>query len=364
MFTFKHYVPILKAKMGEFKAIQRLPPEISDKITPFFDIPRQDVSDSKTFDGYLSQKAVHIHKAVGSNQHIFVDFFDIDLDKRISDGQHFIEFTINELRKLSVKTIPVLGLDRDVPYLDSIKNTLNLGCESVCFRLQNTDIENPTSTEVEITNILKNLNILPRQAHLLLDFRNIDQNDLEQKIKDTLNFLVQHKNITQWLTLIIAASAFPENMSSVEKHSLKFFPRIEFSFWKNIISQHNQKKIVRCPSFSDYGICHPDLLDFRPVYNPSANIRYTLNNCWLVLKEAGLKRKINKRTVWVYSQFHTLSRRLCSDQNFFGPDYSYGDMYIYECARRTQKPGNLTTWREVGTNHHITLVVNQISNLS
>ncbi|MEI7881504.1 MAG: hypothetical protein WCI95_11585 [bacterium] len=36
-----------------------------------------------------------------------------------------------------------------------------------------------------------------------------------------------------------------------------------------------------------------------------------------------------------------------------GPKFSQGDKYIYDCATGTAGTGNLTTWRKVGTNHHL-----------
>lgn len=40
MFQFKHYVPILKGKMGEFGALQHLAVEVKDALSPFIDVPR------------------------------------------------------------------------------------------------------------------------------------------------------------------------------------------------------------------------------------------------------------------------------------------------------------------------------------
>lgn len=39
MFTHKHYVPILKAKEGEFKALQETFPATEEAMTPLFEIP-------------------------------------------------------------------------------------------------------------------------------------------------------------------------------------------------------------------------------------------------------------------------------------------------------------------------------------
>ena len=46
-----------------------------------------------------------------------------------------------------------------------------------------------------------------------------------------------------------------------------------------------------------------------------------------------------------------------------GPEFSEGDRYISECAGGSAGTGNLTTWRKVGTNHHLEKVVRDISSL-
>ena len=47
MFDYRHYVPVLKGKDGEFKALEHLQSNARDRLTPFIDIPRRDL-DPKT----------------------------------------------------------------------------------------------------------------------------------------------------------------------------------------------------------------------------------------------------------------------------------------------------------------------------
>lgn len=56
---------------------------------------------------------------------------------------------------------------------------------------------------------------------------------------------------------------------------------------------------------------------------------------------------------------------LVSSPYYFGKDYSWGDNEINEKASgESTKSGNLTTWRAIGTNHHITFIVNLLSSQS
>ena len=52
------------------------------------------------------------------------------------------------------------------------------------------------------------------------------------------------------------------------------------------------------------------------------------------------------------------------DSGFFcGADFSAGDEYIEGCAAGTMSTGSLTTWRWVGTNHHIEKVARDVASL-
>ncbi len=48
---------------------------------------------------------------------------------------------------------------------------------------------------------------------------------------------------------------------------------------------------------------------------------------------------------------------------FRGADFSYGDGYIAACAAGVKGPSNQTRWKEVGINHHITRVAEDLTNL-
>jgi len=339
MFDFNHYVPIFKAKQGEFRALQNISERTKNKLTPFFDIPRQESNDRRSLEAYLSTRALNLSKAVANFDFSFVDFYDLALDLRTSHGQHYLDYFFSELSEHNTNAIPVLGLDRDQNYLDSIHNLLKEDINTICIRLLDNDIATPGPTNEEINKILDVLKIRPCNVHLLLDFRNISDVNVSEKKEDTVDFLKKLNEINAWLTLIISASSFPENLSEVERYSEKLIPRLEFKLWKQILTLYKNRQIERLPTFSDYCICHPDLLDFRPEYNPSVSIRYTLEEHWLILKQAGLKRKVGERTVYDFSQFHSLSNRLRGDRRYFGPEYSYGDKYIYDCARRRVKKG-------------------------
>jgi len=79
-----------------------------------------------------------------------------------------------------------------------------------------------------------------------------------------------------------------------------------------------------------------------------------VNGHFLILKGHSLKK--GQR----YGQFHDLARKLAERKDYYGKEFSWGDSYILDCANRQVTSGNLSTWRAVGTSHHVTVIARSI----
>ena len=132
-------------------------------------------------------------------------------------------------------------------------------------------------------------------------------------------------------------------------------PRCEFPLWQNIVNNVSLKRYIQ---FGDYCISNPEYNEIDPrLLKTSGNIRYTIDNSFYVIK--GVNTRDNG-----FSQMVNLSQNLIDSGHYCGQEYSYGDNYIFNCSQGTDGPGNSEVWRRVGTNHHITFLVNQLSTLS
>jgi hypothetical protein len=107
--------------------------------------------------------------------------------------------------------------------------------------------------------------------------------------------------------------------------------------------------------FGDYAISHPVQKELDPrTMRMSASIRYTTQENWLVVKGRNVRQ-------YGFDQYFELCKTLVKRPEFSGKDYSWGDNYIADCAAGRTGPGNATTWRKVGTNHHLTVVEQEIA---
>jgi hypothetical protein len=133
-------------------------------------------------------------------------------------------------------------------------------------------------------------------------------------------------------------------------------PRREWELWKTL-----QRRPGILPRhdliFGDYAITHPVPKELDPrTMRMSASIRYTTRDNWLVVKGRNVRQ-------YGFEQYFELCKELVQRPEYEGRDFSWGDKYISDCADGMTGPGNATTWRKVGTNHHLTRVMREIANL-
>lgn len=70
-------------------------------------------------------------------------------------------------------------------------------------------------------------------------------------------------------------------------------------------------------------------------------------------------REVNQK--FSSDQFYSLSKEVVNSPIYSGEKFSWGDGQIYDKSKRIGGPGNSTTWRQINTNHHITLMVDLLS---
>jgi hypothetical protein len=158
--------------------------------------------------------------------------------------------------------------------------------------------------------------------------------------------------IAAWRQVVFAAASFPEDLSDVDAATVSTLPRREWELWSML--QRSPKKLPRRDLvFGDYGITHPVPRELDPrTMRMSASIRYTTRDSWLVIKGRNVRQ-------YGFEQYFDLCGVLVNRPEYSGADFSWGDDYSAKCAERESGPGNATTWRKVGTNHHLTLVARQ-----
>jgi hypothetical protein len=348
MFNNEHYVPVLKWKKGEQGALSVLPDLYNSKYTPLIEVPFIETDYEK---GRLSRSPEkHIENVISSLKGIKTEFTFIDLEiieahKQISDKLAASVFTSCPSR---IKLIPVVSPDSGSVSISIAKLYQTNG---LCYRMKSASFENMNRAISTLNQKLDNPK--PENVDLVIDFASIFDYPLGNLKVLTKSVLSALPNIDRWRTLTLLASSFPYDLSRINRDTVQRIPRLEWINWLDL-----NGKVGRNLTYGDYPIAHPNLvaLDFR-FMDRSASIRYTSNEEWVVVK--GRSVKVRAQSM----QYQEKAQILISLPEYSGEGYSWGDSYIAQCARQ-EKTGNATIWRQVGVNHHIHLVLDQLASLS
>jgi hypothetical protein len=364
-FDDKFYVPILKAKAGELKALKEAAPDVRAGFSPLLEImdvaPKyvegeDDPVPSKSDEAHIKTVADNIAKAVGSEQRFFADGVYCEQMDALADGREPMAALMDYFREAKLKVVPVTGLDRVKEYNDAVKSAIESDGRGLCLRLQESDLESD-DLEKQVESALKHFGLPPKRVDLLVDYGPaITPRSAIVPLINTLPFL------TDWRTFTVSACSFPTNMAGFAQYSVAEIPREEWLNWTYLRSRSEKAK--RMPTFSDYTINHPEVSEIDPrEMRMSCNIRYTWTTTYVVAKGEVVPRRSDKDTrAPSKEQYPRLAQMIMEHKAWQGGDFSWGDDYIQKCARK-ECVGGGREWRAVGTSHHVAFVVKQLASL-
>ncbi len=353
-----YYVPCLRWKQGEYLALSKLSSSTKDILKPLIEIPEigydfEKQSDSKTIDEHLSKMA-HRVKTNWGHRSCFLDIRLIESSERMNTGRHPLTFVFDEFRAKDILATPVIDLRQDFDCQNAISETVAVDKRGVCARI---NVEEAARGDFKdfLDGLLEKYNASPDVCDFVLDLRSPNFDPIDGFVNLLTGIINRLPYLDEWRSFILISTSFPRSMGEVPR-GLSKRPRKEWLLYTLLI-QSLKDAGTRIPSFGDYGISHPDVvsLDMR-IVKPSASVRYTIDNAYLINK--GLNVRDNG-----FAQYHRLCQQIVESKHYCGEAYSEGDKYIKGCAQGIASTGRLTTWRWVGTNHHLEKVATDIANL-
>lgn len=356
-FNPRHYVPCLRWKQGEYQALLRLSSSAQESIIPLIEVSEigydyESGTDSKSVDEHLSKFAKRVKDKWG--RPCLVDMHLIESPQRMNDGQHPFAFVFDDLRLQGILAIPVINLKQDHACQNAIRDIVATDMRGLCLRISIEEAAAPNLAAL-LGVLIQQYEVEVNECDFILDLRapNFEPIDSFGKLLETIIVKLPHLN--NWRSFALIGTSFPQSMGGLRLGE-SLISRNEWRLYKSIIKRLRVLG-TRIPTFGDYGINHPDILslDMRFV-KPSATVRYTVDNGWLIQKGYNVRD-------YGYSQYRGLCQAVVASQHYNGPAFSSGDKYIYDCAQGTESTGHLTTWRWVGTNHHLEKVTRDVANL-
>ncbi len=350
----KQYVPFLKWRQGEYQALLRLDDAIKDQIVPLIVVPPieydfEDQCDKKTVDEHLEPFAKR-YKAKWNKRPALIDMHhSLELSTRDS-GLTAVVSIFDELRANSANSIPVIDVRRDTQYLDDVKVIQKKDKGGIALRVTLSDLMNTTFAN-GLAAALARVSISNEAVDLVIDLgapKNFKP--YADFSKAVVGLMLPLGDLTKYRSLAIVATSYPESQSIQKPGGV--FVRHEWALYKAI--QTELSAMGRVPTFGDYGMERPEFLqlDMRPI-KPAGKVVYTTPTGWLIRKGGSFRDD--------REQMRKHCKNILISGYYRGDAFSEGDKYIKDCAAGTVSTSNLSGWKWIEMNHHMTQIVEDLS---
>ncbi len=339
-----HYVPVLKVKDGEKRAMPQLSAKIAARVTPLFEIVRRT---DKPIDKHLETTFKGFAQAIAPFNRYFLDCREI-----AADGPSVAVDVFDRAAALGKPFIPVTSVSRFSDVAAAMANRAH----GVAIRLSPEEFEAGTLARA-VPAFLATHGLSPGDVDLIVDLGAIDEMIVTPGIADFAEqFITEVPLQAAWRSFILSGCGFPRTLRSVKADSYGVFDRVDWVHWQSRLF-HARGQTLRLPTYSDCGIQHRDGvedIDYTKI-KPAAAIRHALPSSLHIEKGCSIANNGG-------DQFQDLAAKVLVSSR---PATSHcaGCEALYSAAKNPEGYRNLQKWRQFGTVHHITLTVESLAAL-
>lgn len=348
--TTPRYVPILKGRQGEFDALRDVQESTRQAMVPLIEVvPRSEDPTIDEVNRACTNTAEQL--ADGYTGHpLMLDagLFDLSVEHT---GQTAVGVLAAWARSVGLDAQPVVRLsDPSAAHRDAGRAHQADG-RGLTIRLTGDDIdEDAEDVDAALEALLQAASAGRQDVDLLLDLGAIEGDIAVRGGASLVRALLRGLDrVEAWRSVTVAAGAFPVDLSQFTADTVGERPRYDAQLFDSVRS----KKLPRDVDFGDYAIAHPAPISGGR-YLPAPQLRYTTAEHWLVLKG---RRNVPEGN----AQFQRICERIAQRPDFVGARLGRADARI--AAGSPQGTGNATTWRAIGTTHHLDYVTARLTTL-
>lgn len=346
MSEHQHYVPVLRIKPAELRALRALNPVLRSITTPILECPPRVLRSCDTT-ARLEKRLDHIvsHISGWSGRSVFIDFSMVG-----SARPDALEMMVAKTALAGIRPILVVSLKgaADSVYMRAIQAALSRHGAGVCLRISPEELR-LTGVADKINERLRLCSASPTVTDLVIDREYVDSGTRTYE-----EFAREIPSVDSWRTLTVLGGSFPEDLSGLEARSTHRLRRFEWKQWKALASWSGRR-----PAFGDYTIQHVLFREPVAVPNFSASVRYTIEEEFYVMRGEGVLNENGPG----YDQWNGWAEWLVERPEFFGGTFSDGDHYIVDHATGARSTGSAQTWLQAGFSHHLTATALQVAGL-
>lgn len=349
------YMPQLKWKLGERWALKSARSARSGRVLPAFKIPPAGGFDPE------QQRVLTTVEYLHSFGRQLADCWDRRLaliDAELLDDQrhseavadHPLTALLERARLAGANAAPIFGLGNSAEYHRAVKRYADRNASApACLRINLEQLESIPNAAF-LVEFVSQLGFTPSSVILLLDGGPLDIPDAEDFSHLLSGQVARLITANTWARVFWSATSFPEKprlKTGMDGH----FPRADWNLYRTMLANRAEFPVI--PMFSDYALEYPS------AYGPfkgaaTAHLRYSSPENYYIFKGPSVRAEEG------YKAIFDVARRLVASDVFSSADFSTGDAFIAQLACGTGRTGGAPTWRWYATDHHITLVMNQL----
>ena len=349
------YVPALRWRQGEYQALNRLAPDVKDRIVPLITIPDVEFDFEhgrlkKTVHEHVHPFALRYHKKWGGRP-AWVALTASIATGRMNGGEHVFDYVFDRLGSYGELAMPALPLDADAATLAAVRRAAMRGQGAgAIVRLEHLMAG---GVEAKVVSLARGAGVFLAETDVVIDLRAPNFEPYGLFAAGLWRAMVELGDLGRFRNVVLLSTAIPESFGMIAKGTDEV-PRHDWLFYQAFVQQMPAE--MRRPNYGDYTIVHPDFkaLDMRMV-KAAAKVIYTKSDSWGTRKGGAFRDDP--------SQMRRHCAEIVRDSHFEfrGGGYSYGDKYIEGCAAGVESTSNLTRWKDVGINHHMTMIVRDLA---
>ena len=348
------YVPVLKGRQGELAALSSIQPVTRQHLLPVLEIVPGPGDDAYSTAPQLRSTIEKVAKRLQTwaGPRLLLDAGLLTTEMELRDGFGAVGFSIAAALDQGISVTPVVRLDDGLLALQDAKTWhADTRC-GISLRLSVKDLdEDAEDIDTAVTGLLRDLAVDRQQADLILDvgpaIGDLMVRAGSRLAADALRALTDPDDFRE---IIVTAGAFPPDLGDYPPWEIGEPMRYDAALYDHL---RQRRRLPRIPTYGDYAVTNPILVTGLP-YRASPQLRYTLADRWLVLKGG-------RNDPRGHEQFYDICQRVSAHPDFVGAALGDADARIADA--RAKGPGNASTWREIGTTHHLDYVVRRLTSL-
>lgn len=350
------YSPIIKGKLNDLKAIERLPEDTRSKIKPLIEILPLPKKENSDIEKHLNKFVNYVEKYAQGGD-MFIDLYGLKPKMRTPGGLDATLSGFRLLKERGISLTPTYGFERDEELWDLLGDVVENFDNGFCFRIDIDDLDDlADSTMGQVIDRSSQLGLKPKDVDLLIDLRDLADHDLDELKERVIDFLMLIPKGMKYRSIILAGSSALKTVTNIPKDGFAHILRKELHLWINL-----QRDIPESLSliYGDYGVIHPDFIEMTgPNKNMNAKVRYTHQGRITYFRGHRLLRPVTD-----YEQYRELADNVRNSSGFMGGDFSNGDQYVENVANHIESTGSPATWVLADMNHHIVYTTMQMESL-